>query len=129
MTPATTLSLLTADDNSPAVLYTVGGGGVFLERVMVSPYQVPECQPAAGEYLSSSVASTTIPGFWIGAWTKYAGDPNPYLTTNGRAVACANNACGSDMNACPAGSDDNLARNPATVIASADITPDLIPHP
>jgi hypothetical protein len=116
-TQATTLSLLGDDAESPAVLYTAAGGGVFVEQPGAAPYAVPECQPAAGDYASCSATSTTIPGVWIGAWTKYTSGGNGYLTTNGRGLACLAGTCTSDMNACPANSADNGVRDPASVIA------------
>jgi hypothetical protein len=118
-TKATTLSLISATDNTPAVVYTVAGGGVFVEKPSVAPVAVVECQPATGDYLSSSAAFTNIPGVWIDNFTKYAGDPNPFLTTNARGIACSADTCGGDMNPCPADSEDNLARNPAMVIVHA----------
>ncbi|HTQ03543.1 MAG TPA: hypothetical protein VMI54_06785, partial [Polyangiaceae bacterium] len=117
---ATTVSLLLYDDNtSPAVLYTLGGGGVVVEAPGIPPNPLAECQPAPGDYLSSSATYTNIPGVWLGGWTKYG---SGYLTTNGRALWCSaadmksGMGCRSDTNPCPDDSEANLARNPATVV-------------
>jgi hypothetical protein len=111
---ATTVSLLATDDNAPNVLYTVGGGGVFVESPSVAPYQVPECQAAAGDYLSSSAAFSTIPGLWVTGWTKYG---TGYLTTESRVVACSAEGCLSDMDPCPDNAANDAVRNTATVVA------------
>lgn len=123
--PATTVSLFTSTDDQPHVLYGLYGGGVFVERPGLDPFQLTECQDAPGAYPTSSVTATGVMGLWIGAWTKVSlGDaPDGYLTTNGRAIACGPDGCGSDMTACKTGDDNNLARNPATVIAHRDGDP------
>jgi hypothetical protein len=115
-TQASTLSLLTAQDDTPGVLYGVSGGGVLVERPGVMPVSISECQPAPGDYLSSSTTFTNLPGVWLGAWTKLAGDPNPFLTTNGRFIVCSGDTCGGDTSTCPDNSANNLVRNPASVI-------------
>jgi hypothetical protein len=116
----TTLAMGATVDGMADIIYTTGGGGVFVERPGVAPLQLSECQPAPGDYLSISATDTTLPGFWVGSWTKSAPmmPPDPgYLTTNGRAFVCTADACGADMDPCAGGSENNLVRNPATVIA------------
>jgi hypothetical protein len=118
-TSATTLSLLTASDGQPYVLYTVAGGGVFVERPDLPALEVTECQPAAGEYLSSSATFTNISGFWLTGWTKVAEETpsaSGYLTTTGRALYCDTAGCAADMTECDDNSGSNLVRNPVTVI-------------
>ena len=117
---ATTLALFSSADGQPGVLYSTAGGGVFAERPGVTPFALDECQPAAGDYLSISATSATLPGLWLGGWTKFgaaSGTDPGYLTTNGRAFGCSADGCGNDMSACPGDSDNNLVRNPASVIA------------
>jgi len=116
---ATTVSLFTSTDDQPHVLYGVYGGGVFVERAGLDPFQLTECQDAPGAYPTSSVTSTGVMGLWVGAWTKIpVGDATEsFLTTNGRAIACGPDGCASDMGACKPTDANNLVRNPATVIA------------
>ncbi len=119
-TAATTLSLFGTVTNQPVVLYTASGGGVFAEAPAFSPFPVTECQTAAGEYLSSSVADTTIPGFWLASWTKFApatANDEGWLTTDGRAIGCGASGCMEDDASCSAMSQANLIRNSVTLAA------------
>jgi hypothetical protein len=122
---ATTVSIFTSTDDQPHVLYGVYGGGVFVERPGLEPFQLAECQHAPGAYPSSSVIPTGVMGLWVGAWTKVpvADSAEGFLTTNGRAIACGPAGCGADMTACKPSDANNLVRNPASVIAHRDGDP------
>jgi hypothetical protein len=118
-TPATTLSLVSSVDGQPYVLYTAEGGGVFVERPELAPIPIPECQPAPGNYISSSATFSNLPGFWLSSWTKFADATDSaegYLTTTGRALLCGPDGCSADMTECGGNSSNNLVRNPAGIV-------------
>src|SRR6185295_17876592 len=52
------------------------------------------------------------------AWTKVplADATEGFLTTNGRALACGKDGCGTDQAACSSTDANNLIRNPASVV-------------
>ena len=95
---AMTVSLLASPEDDPFVLYTVNGGGVFVESPTVAAASVGECQTRPGSYLSSSATSIGIPGFWLAFWTKYGeetAEEDGFLTTDGRGLVCSALGCAS----------------------------------
>jgi hypothetical protein len=111
--PATTLALLSTENDEPAVLFTSeteeGPLGAFVETRAMNRVQISECQSAPGNYLSSSVISTQLPGLFLGNITK-AGDD--YLTTGGTTLICgANDTCSAVTDTCEPGDDANGVRN------------------
>jgi hypothetical protein len=117
-TPAMTVALLAAEDGSAAVLYGTEEG-LFVERPGSDPLPVGECQTAPGAYLSTSTTSTTIPGFYIGSWTKFGvetDENDAFLTSEGRGVYCNADGCVLQAPSCDGGAENNLIRNPATAV-------------
>jgi hypothetical protein len=92
--PATTLSLISTGDNKPAVLFTAQTGtsaiGTYVETSGQNRSRLEECEMRAGQYLSSSVIGTQVPGLWLATITRFGDD---YLTSGSGTVLCGNNAC------------------------------------
>jgi hypothetical protein len=93
--PATTLSLLATADDKPAVLFTAQSApgaaiGTYVETSGLNRARLAECETRPGDYLSSSVIATQVPGLYLANTTRYGDD---YLTSGGGAVLCGNNAC------------------------------------
>jgi hypothetical protein len=128
-TDAMALAVLATDADEPAVLYGTSDG-VFVERPGQEPLLVDECQPAPGAYLSFAATSTTIPGFWIGAWTKFGPETDEhdaFLTSEGLGLYCNAAGCASQARNCDGGAENNLVRNPVTsVIHRQGTTPGLV---
>jgi len=125
-TQASTVTLLGTARNNPVVIYTAEGGGVALESPDFAALAVPECQPLPGAYTSISATDTTIPGFWLAGWTKFApasGGEEGYLTTEGRGIGCADMGCLLDEQDCSANSTMNLVRNQAAVMGVRALDP------
>jgi hypothetical protein len=93
--PATTLSLLSTADAQPAVMFTAQAQpqsalGTYVETSGQNRARLPECETRPGDYVSSTVIGTQIPGVWLANITR-AGDD--YLANGGGTVVCGNNAC------------------------------------
>ncbi|HEX2875531.1 MAG TPA: hypothetical protein VHP33_29970 [Polyangiaceae bacterium] len=93
--PATTLSLLATADDKPAVLFTAQSApgaamGTYIETSGSNRAKLAECETRPGDYLSSSVIATQVPGLYLANTTRYGDD---YLTSGGGAILCGNNAC------------------------------------
>jgi hypothetical protein len=111
--PATTLSLLSTADDKPAVLFTAQASsgnavGTYVETAGQNRARLAECETRAGDYLSSSVISTQIPGVWLTNVTRYGAD---YLTTGGGAVACSKGTCTPLPEDCSKATPSNGLRN------------------
>jgi hypothetical protein len=121
--PATTLSLLSTDDDRPAVMFTSQTGdtlGAYVESPAHTRAAITECQTAPGNYLSSGVISTQIPGLWLNNITR-AGDD--YLTSGGATLACGSLACLTFTDECDPEQDlANNLRNVAGATIAADVT-------
>jgi hypothetical protein len=93
--PATTLSLLGTADDKPAVMFTAQSApgaamGTYVETGGLNRALLAECEKRPGDYLSSSVIATQVPGLYLANTTRYGDD---YLTSGGGAILCGNNAC------------------------------------
>ena len=100
--PATTLSLLATTDNKPAVMFTAQAApgaalGTYVETGGLNRTLLTECEARPGDYLSSSVIATQVPGLYLANTTRYGDD---YLTSGGGAILCAKNACTPLPEAC-----------------------------
>jgi len=118
---ASTVTLIGTARGNPVALYTEEPGGVTLESPDIPALDIPECQPAAGLYSSISATDTTIPGFWLAGWTKFApasGGDEGYLTTDGRGIGCSDMGCVLDEQNCSANSTMNLVRNQALMTST-----------
>jgi len=105
--PATTLSLLSTSDNQPAVMFTASAMakqalGTYVETLGHNRVKLAECETRPGDYLSSSVISTQLPGVWLAQVTR-AGDG--YLTTGNGTLVCGNSAC--------VAAEEDCAKNPS----------------
>jgi hypothetical protein len=116
--PAGTLALIASVDNSPALLYTTPSG-VFADTGQ-SRVQVEECQPADGDYLSSSAIETPVPGLWLANFTKFGAD---YLTNGSATLVCSAERCASKTERCTAEDANNGARNAAGASVRFDTDP------
>ena len=110
---AGTLTLFGTDTNQPAVVYSGKTSGVLLETAGSNRTAMPECQTAAGGYLTmTSTGLAGHNGVWFSDWTKYTSGTAGTLTNEGHLVVCVNGGCVPDTTAkCKAGDDDNLERN------------------
>ncbi len=112
--PATTLSLLSTNDDEPAVMYTSQADeeplGTWVEGPNHVPARVEECEKGAGSYLSSSVISTQVPGVWLANITRAGED---YLTTGGGTLGCNGKACLAVAEDCKKHPSPNALRNTA----------------
>lgn len=112
--PATTLSLLSTEDQRPAVMFTAQADGAplgtWVETAGAARAQLAECETAPGAYLSSSVISTQIPGIWLANVTRTGED---YLTNGGGTVVCSANACRTVPEDCEENPSPNAIRNVA----------------
>jgi hypothetical protein len=128
-TDAMALAVLATDTDEPAILYGTSEG-VFVERPGQEPLLVDECQTAPGAYLSFATTSTTIPGFWIGAWTKFGPETDEndaFLTSEGLGLYCSAAGCAAQTRNCDGGAENNLVRNPVTsVIHRPETLPGLV---
>lgn len=93
--PATTLSLMATADDKPAVMFTAQAApgaamGTYVETGGLNRALLAECETRPGDYLSSSVIATQVPGLYLANTTRYGDD---YLTSGGGAIVCAQNAC------------------------------------
>ncbi len=93
--PATSLSLLSTADDKPAVMFTAQAApgaatGVYIETSGQNRSRLEECESRPGDYLSSSVIDTQVPGLWLANVTRFGDD---YLTSGGGGILCGNNAC------------------------------------
>lgn len=100
--PATTLSLLATADDKPAVMFTAQSApgaamGTYIETSGSNRAKLAECETRPGDYLSSSVIATQVPGLYLANTTRYGED---YLTSGGGAILCGNNACAPLPEAC-----------------------------
>ncbi|MGC4093665.1 MAG: hypothetical protein QM756_38350 [Polyangiaceae bacterium] len=119
-TPASSVALLGTRANRPTVLYTVDGGGVYLQSEAGS-VQLSECQTGAGVYYGSYAAPTSFAGLWAIGWTKSG---TSFLTSEGGLGMCANNgSCLSDST-CDTSEANNYTRNPG--VASQHIQGDAV---
>jgi len=111
-TPASTLTLIGTDDNLPAVLFSGPKNGVYVETAGKNRSAMPECQTAAGSYLSMTAAA--VPGHngvWLSSWTKFG---DSFLTTETHAVLCTQGACLPDtVSACKPADSANDQRDSA----------------
>jgi hypothetical protein len=107
------LTLIGTDTYQPAVIFSGETNGVYLETAGGNRTAMPECQTAAGGYLSmSATALAGHNGIWFSSWTKYTTDA---LTNESHLVVCANGSCQPDTTSkCKSGDDDNLQRDTAT---------------
>ena len=121
--PATTLSLLSSDNDKPAVMFTSqtedGTMAAYVESPAHARAAITECQTAPGTYLSSGVIGTQIPGLWLNNITR-AGDE--YLTTGGGTLACGPLVCVAGTEACDPEQDlANNVRNITGATIAADV--------
>lgn len=112
---AGTLSLFGTDTNQPAVVYSGKTNGVLLETAGANRTAIPECQAAAGGYLTmSSLGLAGHNGVWFTSWTKYTSGTDGTLTNETHVVLCVKGSCTPDTTSeCKAGDDNNLERNVA----------------
>jgi hypothetical protein len=122
--PATTLALLSTGDGQPAIMFTAEAGpqqalGTYVETSGQNRTKLPECEKRPGDYLSSSVIGTQIPGLWLANITRFGDD---YLTTGSGTVVCGNNVCVAGGEDCAQATPSNGVRNiaGATVRFEAD---------
>lgn len=122
--PATTLALLSTGDAQPAVMFTAEAGpqqalGTYVETSGQNRTKLPECETRPGDYLSSSVIGTQIPGLWLAHVTRFGDE---YLTTGGGTIVCGNNVCVAGGENCAEATPSNGVRNVtgATVRFEAD---------
>jgi hypothetical protein len=113
--PATTLSLLSTADDKPAVMFTAQATpgsaiGTYVETAGQNRARFAECETRAGDYRSSSVIATQIPGVWLANVTRYGAD---YLTSGGGGLACANGSCTPLPEDCAKATPSNALRNVA----------------
>ena len=113
--PATTLSLLATADDKPAVMFTAQSApgaalGTYVETAGLNRTLLTECETRPGDYLSSSVIATQVPGLYLANTTRYGDD---YLTSGGGAVLCAKNACTPLPESCENAEDSSGIRNVA----------------
>jgi hypothetical protein len=113
--PANTLSLLSTADDQPAVMFTAESGpklplGTYVETAGQSRIKLAECETRAGDYLSSSVIGTQIPGLWLANVTRFGDD---YLTTGSGTLVCGNGSCAAVAEACDSATPSNGLRNVA----------------
>jgi len=113
--PATTLSLLSTAEDKPAVMFTAqttpgNAIGTYVETAGQNRAALAECETRPGDYLSSSVISTQIPGVWLTNVTRYGED---YLTSGGGGVACTKGTCTSLPEDCAKATPSNGVRNVA----------------
>ena len=110
--PATTLSLLSTGDNKPAVMFTAQTStnaiGTYVETSGQNRSRLEECETRAGQYLSSSVIGTQVPGLWLATITRFGAD---YLTSGSATVLCGNNACSSVPEDCTKTAPSNGIRD------------------
>jgi hypothetical protein len=111
--PAGVLTLIGTDTYQPAVIFSSQTNGVYLETAGANRTAMPECQTAAGGYLSmSATALAGHNGIWFSSWTKYTTDA---LTSESHLAVCANGSCQPDTTSkCKSGDDNNLQRDTAT---------------
>lgn len=111
--PAGVLTLIGTDTNVPAVIFSGQTQGVYLETAGGNRTAMPECQSAAGGYLTMGATGLAgHNGVWFSSWTKYA--PST-LTNESHLVVCANGLCEPDtVTPCKAGDDNNLQRDGVT---------------
>jgi len=115
MLPATTLSLLSTSDNLPAVMFTASAMpkqalGTYVETLGHNRVKLAECETQPGDYLSSSVIGTQLPGVWLAQVTR-AGDG--YLTSGNGTLVCGNNACAAAAEDCVKNPPPNALREVA----------------
>jgi hypothetical protein len=122
--PATTLALLSTGDAQPAIMFTAEAGpkqalGTYVETSGQNRTKLPECEARPGDYLSSSVIGTQIPGLWLANITRFGDE---YLTTGGGTLVCGNNVCVAAGEDCAQATPSNGVRNiaGATVRFEAD---------
>ena len=113
--PATTLSLLSTANAQPAVMFTASAAakqalGTYVETAGQSRTMLAECETRPGDYLSSSVIGTQVPGLWLADITR-VGDG--YLTTGGGTIVCGNNACVAAGEDCTKATPSNGLRDVA----------------
>jgi hypothetical protein len=109
------LTLIGTDTYQPAVVYSGKTNGVYLETAGSNRTAMPECQTAAGGYLSmSSTALAGHNGIWFADWTKYTSGTNGTLTNEAHLIVCTNGACLPDTTTkCKPGDENNLQRDVA----------------
>jgi hypothetical protein len=113
--PATTLSLLATADDEPAVLFTAQSApgaamGTYVETSGSNRAKLTECETRPGDYLSSSVIATQVPGLYLANTTRYGDD---YLTSGGGAILCAKSACTPFPESCEKAEESAGVRNVA----------------
>ncbi len=110
--PAATLSLLSTGDNKPAVMFTAQNAtaaiGAYVETSGQNRTRLEECETRPGQYLSSSVIGTQVPGLWLATITRFGND---YLTSGSGTLLCGNNACSAVVEDCAAAKPSNGIRN------------------
>lgn len=108
--PAGVLTLIGTDSYQPAVMFSGGTNGVYVETAGGNRTAVPQCQLGPGGYLSMSATGLAgHNGIWFASWTKYA---TGILTNESRVVVCVNGACQPDTTTpCKTGDDNNLQRD------------------
>ena len=112
---AGTLTLFGTDTYQPAIVYSGKTNGVLLETAGSNRSAMPQCQTAAGGYLSmSSTGLAGHNGVWFTGWTKYTSGTSGTLTNEAHLVVCTNGACTPDTTTmCKAGDENNLERDVA----------------
>ena len=123
--PATTLSLLSTADNQPAVMFTAQAEskaalGTYVETSGQNRARLPECEMRPGDYLSSTVIGTQIPGVWLANITR-AGDD--YLASGNGTLVCGNNACTPVAEDCKTATASNGVREVAGATVRFDGDP------
>jgi hypothetical protein len=123
--PATTLSLLSTADEKPAVMFTAESGplqalGTYIETSGMNRSKLAECDTRPGDYLSSSVVGTQIPGLWLANITRAGAD---YLTNAGGTLICGANQCTAAGDDCTKATPGNGIRDVAGATVRFDTDP------
>lgn len=127
--PASTLSLLSTSSGKPGVMFTAQNGskmaaGVYVETAGMNRVKLPECETRPGDYVSSTVIDTQIPGLWLANVTR-AGDG--YLTNQGGSIVCGAGSCATAGDDCSKVTLNNGVRDVAgATIHSGDDPPDVL---
>jgi hypothetical protein len=111
--PATTLSLLSTADDQAAVMFTAQAGaqqalGTYVETAGQNREQLPECETRPGDYLSSSVIATQVPGLWLANVTRFGDE---YLTSSTGTLLCDDGMCTAVGEDCADAKPSNGIRN------------------
>ena len=123
--PATTLSLLSTSDEKPAVMFTAESGpmqalGTYVQTSATAPTELAECDARPGDYVSSSVIGTQIPGLWLANLTRAGAD---YLTNANGTLICGANQCTAVGEDCTKATPGNGIRDVAGATIRFDTDP------